>query len=45
MTLYNPIHMISMADLVGISEETPRTDSRYTFKKEFTELIHKNPEW
>ena len=36
-------HMMSMADLVAISVETPRIDSGCSLEKEFTELIHTNP--
>ena len=36
-------HMMSMADLMAISVETPRMDSRCSLEKEFTELIRMNP--
>ena len=43
ITLPNPTHMMSMADLVAISMETLRIDSGYSLgKKEFTKLIHMN---
>ena len=43
MTLSNPIHMMSMADLVAICVETLRIDSGCSLEKEFTELIRMNP--
>ena len=43
ITLSDPTHMISMADLVAISVETPRIDSARSLEKEFTKLIHINP--
>ena len=36
-------HMLSMADPVDISVETPRIDRRCSLEKEFTELIRMNP--
>ena len=41
--LFNPTHMISMADPTPIGVETLRTDSGCSLEKEFTELIHMNP--
>ena len=43
MTLYDPTHMMSMADHVAIGVETPRIDSGCSLEKEFTELICMNP--
>ena len=43
ITLSNPTHMMSMADLVAIGLETLRIDSRCSLEKEFTELIRMNP--
>ena len=40
--LSDPTHMMSMADHVTISVETPRMDSGCFFEKELTELIHMN---
>ena len=41
--LYNPYHMMSMADHVSIGVETLRIDSGCSLEKEFTELIRMNP--
>ena len=35
--------MMSMADPVAISVETPRIDSGCSLDKDFTKLIHMNP--
>ena len=35
--------MMSMADPMAIGEKTPRIDSGWSLKKEFTTLIHMNP--
>ena len=35
--------MMSMTDVVAITVETPRMDSRCTLEKEFTKLIRMNP--
>ena len=43
ITLSDLTHMISMADLVAISVETPRIDSGCSLEKEFIELIRMNP--
>ena len=43
ITLSNPTHMMSMADLIAIGVETLRIDSRCSLEKEFTELIPINP--
>ena len=43
ITLSNPTHMMSMADLVAISVETLRIDSVCSLEKEFTKLIYMNP--
>ena len=43
ITISNPSHMMSMADLIAISVETIRIDSGCSLEKEFTELIHMNP--
>ena len=39
ISLYNPTHMMSMADPVAIGVETLRIDSGYSLEKELTELI------
>ena len=39
ITLYNPSHMMSMADPIAIGVETLRIDSGCSLEKEFTELI------
>ena len=41
--LFNPTHMMSMADLVAISVKTPKIGSRCSLEKDFTELIRMNP--
>ena len=38
--LFDPAHMMSMADLVAIGVETLRIDSGCSLEKEFTKLIH-----
>ena len=43
ITLSNPTHMMTMADLVAINVETLRIDSGCYYKKEFIELIRMNP--
>ena len=43
ITLSDLTHMVSMANLVTISVETPRIDSGCSLEKEFTELICMNP--
>ena len=43
ITLSDLTHMMSMADRVAISVETPRIDSGCSLKKYFTELICMNP--
>ena len=43
ITLSNPTHMMSMADLVAIGVETLRIDSGCSLEKEFNKLIHMNP--
>ena len=43
ITLSELTHMMSMANLVAISVETPRIDSGCSLDKEFTKLIHINP--
>ena len=43
ISLSDPTHMISMADLIAISVETLRIDSGCSLEKEFTKLIHINP--
>ena len=43
IALSNLTHMMSMVDLVAISVETPRIDSRCSLEKEFTKLIRMNP--
>ena len=43
IVLFDPTHMMSLADLVAISVETLRIDSGCPLEKEFTELIRMNP--
>ena len=43
ITLSNPNHMMSMADLIAISMKTLKINNEYSLEKEFTELIHINP--
>ena len=43
ITLSNPTHMMSMADLIAIDVETLRIDSGCSLEKNFTELIRMNP--
>ena len=43
ITLYNPSHMMSMADPIAIGVESLRIDSRCSLEKEFTKLIRMNP--
>ena len=43
ITLFDPTHMMSMANLMAISVKTSRTNSGCSLEKEFTELIHINP--
>ena len=43
IALFNPSHMMSMADPIAISVETLRIDSGYFLEKDFTELICMNP--
>ena len=43
IALFNPTHMMSMADPIAIGVETLRIDSGYSLEKEFTELIRMNP--
>ena len=43
IVLYNPTHMMSMADPVAIGVETLRIDSGCSLEKDFIELIHFNP--
>ena len=43
ITLYNPSHMMIMADPIAIGVETLRIDSVCYLEKEFTELIRMNP--
>ena len=42
ITLYDPIHEISIADLVAIIVEILRIDSGCFMETEFTKLIHMN---
>ena len=39
----DPTYVMNMADLVAISVEIPRINSKYSLEKEFTELIRINP--
>ena len=39
ITLFDPTHMMSMADLIAISLETQSINSGCSLKKEFTQLI------
>ena len=41
--LFNLTHMMSMADPMATSVETPRIDIGCSLEKEFTELIRMNP--
>ena len=43
ITLFDLTYMMSVADPMDISVETPRIDSRCSLEKEFTELICMNP--
>ena len=43
ITLFDPTHMMSMANLVAISVETPMIDTGCFLGKEFTKLIRMNP--
>ena len=43
IALYDPSHMMSMADSIAIGVETLRIDSGCSLEKEFTELIRMNP--
>ena len=43
IALFNPSHMMSIADRIAISVETLRIDSGYSLEKDFTELIRMNP--
>ena len=42
MTLFDPIHMMSMANTIAISIEIVRIDSECSLEKDFIELIHVN---
>ena len=43
IALFDPTHMMSMVDLIAISEETPIIDSGCSLEKDFTKLIRMNP--
>ena len=43
IALYNPTHMMSIADPIAIGVETLRIDSGCSLEKEFNELIRMNP--
>ena len=43
ISLFNPTHMMSMADPIAIGVERLRIDSECSLEKEFTELIRMNP--
>ena len=43
IVLFDPTHMMSMADPVAIDVETLRIDSGCSLEKEFTKLICMNP--
>ena len=43
ITLSDPTHMISIANIVAIRVETLRIDSGRSLEKEFIELIRMNP--
>ena len=43
IALFNPTHMMSMADHIAIGVETLKIDSGCSLEKEFIELIHMNP--
>ena len=42
ITLFNPSHMMSMADPIAIGVETLRIDSGCSLEKDFIELIRMN---
>ena len=43
IALFNPTHMMSIADPIAIGVKTLRMDSGCSLEKEFTELIRMNP--
>ena len=43
ISLFDPIHMMYMADLEAIGEETSRIDSGCSLDKEFIKSIEMNP--
>ena len=43
ITLFDPTHMMNMADLMTICVETLIIDSGCSLEKEFTNLIHFKP--
>ena len=43
ISLFDPTHIMSMADLISIGVETLKIDSGYFLEKDFTELIRMNP--
>ena len=43
ITLYDPTHVMRMADPIAIDVETPMIDSGCSLEKEFTELVRMNP--
>ena len=43
IALYNPSHMMSMADPIAIGVETLRIDNGCSLEEEFTKLIRMNP--
>ena len=40
LILSNLTHLISMADLIAISLETPKMNNRFSLENEFIELIY-----
>ena len=42
LTLFDPTHMMSMANLVAINVETLKIDTECSLEKEFTKLIRMN---
>ena len=41
--LYDPTHMMSLADLVVVGVKTLTIDSWHSLEKEFTKFIYMNP--
>ena len=43
LALFNPTHIMSMADPTAINVETPRIDIGCSLEKDFTKFIHIKP--